>query len=214
MKNWRLAVALLLCLTLVSSMACNPFGDDSQEETNQQLVEVVRDDLIVSVSGSGSTEISNEVRVVFGTSGMIDKIFADEGDEVTEGEMLAELDATPLELALIQAQAILAQAQTDLIQAQIDQAPAQATLAQAQAALTQEQVTRTQAQIELNLAGTVGEIGEGDLSVPPHGAESTSESHHRWVLFEVLGTEPFVERPPANAQSANAKPLKNTALLG
>ena len=158
MKSWRAAAVLLLCLALVSSMACSPFGGD-QEETSQQLVEVVRGDLIISVSGSGDIDVSNEARVVFGTGGMIDKIFVDEGDEVTEGEVLAKLDTVPLELALTQAQAALAQAQAALAQAQIArtqaqiaQAPAQAALTQAQAALTQAQAARTQAQIELNMA--------------------------------------------------------------
>ncbi len=152
MKIWRVAAVLLLCLVLVSLIACNPFGGDSQEETSQQLVEVVRGDLMVSVSGSGNIDVSNEARVVFGTGGMIDKIFVDEGDEVAEGEVLAKLDNAPLELALIQAQATLAQAEVARIQAQIAQAPAQATLTQAQATLTQTQAARTQAQIAFNLA--------------------------------------------------------------
>ncbi len=152
MKIWRVAAVLLLCLVLVSLIACNPFGGDSQEETSQQLVEVVRGDLMVSVSGSGNIDVSNEARVVFGTGGMIDKIFVDEGDEVAEGEVLAKLDNAPLELALIQAQATLAQAEVARIQAQIAQAPAQATLTQAQATLTQTQAARIQAQIAFNLA--------------------------------------------------------------
>jgi len=42
------------------------YGDDSQEEASQQLVEVVRGDLIVSVGGSGSIAVSDEARLVFG----------------------------------------------------------------------------------------------------------------------------------------------------
>jgi len=158
-KSWRAAAVLLLCLALVGSTACSPFGGGSQEETSQQLVEVVRGDLIVSVSGSGSIDVSNEARLVFGTGGRIDRIFIDEGDEVAEGGVLARLDTAPLELALTQAQAALAQAQATLAQAQIArtqaqiaQAPAQAALTQAQAALTQAQAARTQAQIALNAA--------------------------------------------------------------
>ena len=52
MKSWRAAVVLLL------------FMDSSQEETSQQLVEVVRGGLIVS--GSGNIDVSNEARLVFG----------------------------------------------------------------------------------------------------------------------------------------------------
>ncbi len=166
MKSWRVAAVLLLCLGLVGSTACSPFGGGSQEETNQQLIEVVRGDLIVSVSGTGNIAVSNEARLVFGTNGRIDKIFINENDEVTEGEVLTRLDTAPLELASTQAQAALAQARAALAQAQIArtqaqiaQAPAQAvltqaqaTLTQAQATLTQAQATRTQAQIALDAA--------------------------------------------------------------
>ena len=44
MEGWRAAVVLLLSM------------DSSQEETSQQLVEVVRGDLIVGVSGSGDID--------------------------------------------------------------------------------------------------------------------------------------------------------------
>ena len=151
---------LLLGLILIMATACG----DGKEETNQQLVEVVHGDL--TVSGRGNIYASNEARGFFGTSGMIDKIFVDEGDEVAKGEVLAELDAAPLELALIQAQATLAQAQATLaqaqatlaqaevarIQAQIAQAPVQAALAQAQVTLIQAQASRTQAQVAFNMA--------------------------------------------------------------
>jgi len=50
MKSWRAAAVLLL------------FMDSSQEKTSQQLVEVVRGDLIVS----GNIDVSNEARLVFG----------------------------------------------------------------------------------------------------------------------------------------------------
>jgi len=53
-KSWRVAAVLLL------------FMDSSQEKTSQQLVEVVRGDLIVSVSGSGNIAVSDEARLVFG----------------------------------------------------------------------------------------------------------------------------------------------------
>ena len=55
---------LLLCLVGAGSMACRPFGGGTKEEASQQLVKVVRGDL--TVSGSGSIDISNEARLVFG----------------------------------------------------------------------------------------------------------------------------------------------------
>ena len=54
MKSWRAAAVLLL------------FMDSSQEKTSQQLVEVVRSNLIASVSGGGNIDVSDEARLVFG----------------------------------------------------------------------------------------------------------------------------------------------------
>jgi len=150
-KSWRTVAVLLICLALVGSTACNPFGGD-QEETSQQLVEVVRGDIIVSVSGSGNIVVSNEARLVFGTGGRVDKIFIDEGDEIAKGEVVARLDTAPLELALTQAQVASLQAQIARTQTQITQTQAQVNLTQAQAALIQAQANRTQAQIALNTA--------------------------------------------------------------
>jgi HlyD family secretion protein len=110
MKIWRTIGVLLLCLALAGTIACSPLGGDNGE-AEQQLVEVVRGDLIVSVSGSGNIEVSNEARLAFGTGGKVEKLYVDEGDYVTEGDALAKLDTDDLELALTQARIALTQAQ-------------------------------------------------------------------------------------------------------
>ena len=104
---------VLLCLTLTGVTACNPFSGD-QDEVTEQLVEVVRGDLMVSVSGSGNIVVSDEANLAFGTSGKIARIYVEEGDEANKGELLAKLDTGPLELALAQAQTALDQAEYNL----------------------------------------------------------------------------------------------------
>ena len=52
MRSWQAAAVLLL------------FMDSSQEETSQQLVEVVRGNLVAG--GSGNMDVSNKARLVFG----------------------------------------------------------------------------------------------------------------------------------------------------
>jgi HlyD family secretion protein len=76
----------------------------------------VRGDLIVSVSGSGNIDVANEVRLTFGSSGRIDEIYVEQGDEVSKGEALAKLDTGHLELALAQAQLTLDNAEYNLKQ--------------------------------------------------------------------------------------------------
>ena len=104
---------LLLCLTLTAVTACNPFSGD-QDKVTEQLVEVVRGDLMVSVSGSGNIVVSDEANLAFGTSGKIARIYIEEGDEANKGELLAKLDTGPVELALAQAQTALDQAEYNL----------------------------------------------------------------------------------------------------
>jgi len=108
---------LLLCLTLVNATACNPFG--GEEEVTEHFTEVVRGDLTVTVSGSGNIEVSNEIKLAFGIGGRVDKIYVDEGDQVSEGEVLAKLETDAVELALTQAQVAQTQAQVAVTQAQL-----------------------------------------------------------------------------------------------
>ncbi len=105
----RGAGALLLCLVLVGSIACSPSGGDSKK-TGQQSVKVVRGDLMVTVSGSGTIEVLTERKLAFSSGGRIEKIYVDEGDKVNKGDALARIDTSALELALTQAKLSLVQA--------------------------------------------------------------------------------------------------------
>ena len=154
MNGWRRTVTvLLLSPILISATSCNPFGGDKQD-TSQQMVEVVRGELAISVSGSGNIEVANDMKLTFGVAGRIDKIYVEEGDEVSEGEELAKLDADSLGLALTQARVAQTKARIAMAQAQIAKAQAQADVTQAQASLTQAQVNLKDAEIALELTRT------------------------------------------------------------
>ena len=111
MKRWKILAIVLLCLALTGAVACRPFGGrDSEEEFTGQLVEVVRGDLTISVSGSGSINASDEASLAFDSGGEVDKIYVEEGDEVDKGEILAvlaPLDTDALELAVTEAEIAL-----------------------------------------------------------------------------------------------------------
>jgi HlyD family secretion protein len=114
---------MLLCLSLIGITACNPLGDGGK--ITEQAVEVVRGDLMVSVSGSGNIQASKEARLSFGSGGRIEKIYVEEGDIVSKGEVLAELDTDALGLAKTQAEVSLTQAQLAMTQAQLSQQTAE-----------------------------------------------------------------------------------------
>jgi multidrug efflux pump subunit AcrA (membrane-fusion protein) len=111
MKIWQIIAVLLLCLVLAGTTAC---AGEGSEEVYWQPAEVVRSDLTVSISASGKIGISNDANLIFGSGGKVDKIYVEEGDEVTKDEVLAKLDTGPLELAFTQAQTALAQAEYTL----------------------------------------------------------------------------------------------------
>jgi RND family efflux transporter MFP subunit len=121
-KRWKIAIILLLCLALTGTAACQTAGGGGgEEEFSGQLVEVVRGELTVSVSGSGFIETSNEAKLFFDGGGEVEKIYVEEGDEVSEGELLALLvptDTDVLELAIAQAEVALEQAKYSLDQAE------------------------------------------------------------------------------------------------
>ena len=76
MKHWKITAIILLCLALAGSVACSPFGGGGDEEESvSQLVEVVRGDLSVIVSGGGNIAVSDEANLTFGSSGKVDEIY-------------------------------------------------------------------------------------------------------------------------------------------
>ena len=94
----KIKVGLLLalaCLILVSLSACGKAA-----ESEQQLVEVSRGDLVVKVSADGSLSFLKDRKLTFGISGTIAKVNVEEGSGVSQGEVLAGLDTTSLELAV------------------------------------------------------------------------------------------------------------------
>jgi len=127
-KNWQMVAVLLLCLALAGAIGCG--GD--QEEVSQQLIEVVRGDLMVSVSGSGNIVVSEEAKLTFGSGGKIDKIYVDEGEEASKGDVLARLETDPLELALTQAQVALTGQELAVSQAEVNVKNAEIALERAE----------------------------------------------------------------------------------
>jgi len=99
----------VLSLALAGLTACNPFGE-SEPEVTEELVDVVRGDLAVIVSGSGNTEIIEEIRLAF-SSGKIEKLYVEENETVDKGDIIAKLETDALELAISQTTLAVSQAE-------------------------------------------------------------------------------------------------------
>ena len=174
MKAWQI-VSVLLVLVLVGAAACNPFGGGDQEETGPQLVEVVRGDLTVSISGSGSIEVAEEAKSSFGVGGRIEKIYVEEGDRVSMGDVLAELDTGDLELALTQSKVTLAKQQLAVSQQEVAITKQQVALAKQEVAVSQQEVAISQQEVAVTQAEVVVIQEEVDLKAAIYDLEMTQD---------------------------------------
>ena len=84
------------------------------------------------VHGPGTVQSKVPVTVSAKITGILEKLYADQGDRVKKGQLLAELDAMELRAREMAAQAAKNRAQRDLARAQADMVKAQANLGLAQ----------------------------------------------------------------------------------
>lgn len=147
MRRWRTIGILGLILALAGTTACNPFGGD-EDEVSQQLIEVVRGNLTVSVSGTGNMEVATEADLTFGVSDTVALIYIEEGDTVTRGDVLARLDTDTLELAVTQAQVALTQQQVAITRAQITLRTAEHSLDEARDLYTWPEIEVAEAEVD------------------------------------------------------------------
>lgn len=118
-NGWQIIVVIVTSLVVVGLVGCGTLTGGS-EITSQQLFEVRKSDLNIRVSSSGNIQPDDDVSLTFSTSGRIDRIYVEEGDEVNEGDILAKLDTDYLELALTQAQVALTGQELAVSQAEVN----------------------------------------------------------------------------------------------
>jgi len=153
-KLWQVITASLLCLALAGVIACPAPGGGGA--AGADLVEVVRGDLAVIVSGSGNISVSRDASLAFGVGGKVEAVYVEAGDEVSQGDVLAKLDTGALELYLAQAQLALSSAEYNLDKAQ--QIYTQADLNAAKAAVSNARSYLQYTKLQLDQANRVDEI--------------------------------------------------------
>lgn len=115
----------LLMLAALGAAGWWYYSDTSQAaESAPTTVTVARGDITVSVLASGLVESTELVSVGARTSGQIETLTVSTGDEVSTGDLLAQIDSLDQQNAVAQAEADLQEieAQIEAQQAQIQQA--------------------------------------------------------------------------------------------
>ncbi len=108
-KKWLTLIIATCLIGIVFSGCAGP------QTASQETAEVARGDLVISVPVSGNLEMPHKTDLSFGTTGVVKEVLVDEGDNVAEGQKLAQLDARSLELSVAIAQADYESAQINLM---------------------------------------------------------------------------------------------------
>jgi RND family efflux transporter MFP subunit len=100
MKRMIKPVSAVVVGLLVLSIASACAGE-ATVEIKQQIIEVKRGDLVVTVSADGKLTLPGQRELTFATGGTIAEILVEEGDTVTKGQVLARLDTVDLKRAVV-----------------------------------------------------------------------------------------------------------------
>ncbi len=130
MKNWKIAAIVLLSLVIAGSVACTPFGGGGEEEDTSQTATVGRGDITVDITAAGNLSYALEEDLAFETAGYVEEVLVEEGDEVSQGQVLATLDTSDLEDAVTEAEKAVENAKVAVLQTQASQLQAEANLEQ------------------------------------------------------------------------------------
>ena len=111
---WSLPIMLLLLLS-----ACENMGEEDEESEEEaaaipvETITPTRNDIDATYSGTAPIEAFADAKVIAKVGGEIVNILAEEGDDVSAGQILAELDGDRLGLESQQAKANLSKLQRD-----------------------------------------------------------------------------------------------------
>ena len=135
---------------------------------NQQLITVQYGDLVNQVSTNGSLVFPNRETLTFGTQGTVGEVLVEEGQQVAEGQMLANLDAaaaTSLEKSVVQARVSLRNAQDALAEAKEPHSALELAQAEADLASTRLSLESAQEALDKLLQPTAEEIAQAEAAV-------------------------------------------------
>ena len=114
MKQLKWIIPALLTIAIVGYLIMKPKLD--AKNLDFTYIPLEKGHIEAVVSSTGTLEAINTVEIGTQISGTIKKIYVDYNDEVTAGQLLAEMDLNLLQTNLISAQANLAVAQAQLNQ--------------------------------------------------------------------------------------------------
>lgn len=127
LRRWR-GPLIIGAIFLLAAMYLLFGGDGDAGKPQYHTEQAATGTLVVKVSATGKLEPTNQVDVGSELSGTIEKVFVDDDDRVTKGQVLAELDLSKFEDAVAKSRAAVGVAEASVAQAQATVIEARAKL--------------------------------------------------------------------------------------
>jgi macrolide-specific efflux system membrane fusion protein len=120
----RSAIILVVCLVVIGIVLGIVLTRGASPQSTPTTVNVTRGDIVKTVLVDGNLEMPNKAYLSFGVTGTVTEVLVAEGDNVTEGQVLARLDAPSLESSVE-----MAELQIKVAKEQVNAAEAQYEIA-------------------------------------------------------------------------------------
>jgi len=91
---------IILVVCSVSALSSSCAYESEAAVSENQLATVQRGDLVIDITAASNLALSAKEDLGFQSTGYVEEILVEEGDAVTEGQVLARMDTTSLELAV------------------------------------------------------------------------------------------------------------------
>jgi RND family efflux transporter MFP subunit len=124
MKKRRILI-ITICVVVIGVVLGIVLTRGTGREATLNTVNITRGDIVKTVLVDGSLVMPNKAYLSFGATGTVEEVLVDEGDNVTEGQVLARLDAPSLESSVE-----MAELQVEIAEEQVKAARAQYEIAQ------------------------------------------------------------------------------------
>jgi len=161
-------VTLVLSVFIFTLSGCGSEPDEAELAENQ-LVTVQRGDLAIDVTAAGNLALSGTEDLTFDLfyqEGTVEEVLVEEGDTVTEGQILAWLDKEEWEEELSALEDDVTAEERDMIQAQINLITAEQSLKDAQDNKEAKELSLLNAQISLDQANYNLSVAEETYTWP------------------------------------------------
>lgn len=164
--NRRIFIGIGVIIIAIIAALILTRPQSASTQTTSTTTSVASGNIVASVDGNGTVTAAQSVDLTFQSSGSIAQVLVQEGDQVTAGQTLAQLDTRNLELQIVSAQAAFDSAKTKLTQTQEGNVqPADITAQKAAIASAQAQLRSAQAQIVALKNPNAGTISSAEATV-------------------------------------------------